>query len=558
MTDTPQVLADALLTAARKAGADAAESILVQGTSLSIDVRNGALEMAERSEATDLGLRVFIGKRSAITSASDSSAATIEAMAERARDLEAKLSDALHHALKQRFVDRRSSFLFRNMGTSARAPKVSLDAEGMVLVDDEVIGSMSGFRFDDSPAARGAERRMLLAAAEKYLGGIMGDKAKAVAEAADDAFTVERDDAGAPVLSCAGTRIGRLVRGNGLLSPRLEFDVATSDLAAADRDAMRARAEAWIAGEIEKSLGGLVAMEKEANLAETPGELRALAVQLIDAAGAQRRKALGDVLRGFSRELRAAGRRLGLVFGAPDIYHFQAFKPRACWWRDLLHALWHSHDMQDMPPDSAVHLADWNFRDDDAARLAGYTRAGSEWLRIDLAERLIRQAHEARGEKQQFEMGLDYPTSLGLSEASFAALLGRAGFQRIEPPMVIEEAAPAEAEAPPPADTASETLEATADESATAASEESPAAEPDATPTQPALGSIWLEWGTRAQRPRRASAPKRGKPKKGQKTDRAQKAKGDRPNVRPPAPPSARSALAEALGEQLAALKDKN
>lgn len=84
MTDTPQVLADALLTAARKAGADAAESILVQGTSLSIDVRNGALEMAERSEATDLGLRVFIGKRSAITSASDSSAATIEAMAERA------------------------------------------------------------------------------------------------------------------------------------------------------------------------------------------------------------------------------------------------------------------------------------------------------------------------------------------------------------------------------------------------------------------------------------------------------------------------------------------
>ncbi|MEP3332008.1 TldD/PmbA family protein [Sedimentitalea sp.] len=84
MSDSLQELADALLRAASDAGADAAEALTVQGTSLSIDVRNGTLEMAERSEATDLGLRVFIGQRSAITSASDSSATTIAAMAERA------------------------------------------------------------------------------------------------------------------------------------------------------------------------------------------------------------------------------------------------------------------------------------------------------------------------------------------------------------------------------------------------------------------------------------------------------------------------------------------
>lgn len=84
MPDSLQDLADALLRAARDAGADAAEALMVQGTSLSIDVRNGTLEMAERSEATDLGLRVFIGQRSAITSASDSSTSTIAAMAGRA------------------------------------------------------------------------------------------------------------------------------------------------------------------------------------------------------------------------------------------------------------------------------------------------------------------------------------------------------------------------------------------------------------------------------------------------------------------------------------------
>jgi PmbA protein len=84
MTDTLQELADTLLRTATSAGAEAAETIAINGTSLSIDVRNGTLEMAERSEATDLGLRVFIGKRSAIVSASDGSTATMSAMSERA------------------------------------------------------------------------------------------------------------------------------------------------------------------------------------------------------------------------------------------------------------------------------------------------------------------------------------------------------------------------------------------------------------------------------------------------------------------------------------------
>lgn len=84
MSETLESLGDALLTAARKAGADAADAMVLQGTSVSIDVRSGALEQAERAEGTDIGLRVFIGRKQAIVSASDTSAATIAAMAERA------------------------------------------------------------------------------------------------------------------------------------------------------------------------------------------------------------------------------------------------------------------------------------------------------------------------------------------------------------------------------------------------------------------------------------------------------------------------------------------
>jgi len=83
-TQDPAALAHALLDAARRAGADGADAMVIQGTSLSIDVRGGKLEHAERSEGLDLGLRVLVGQRQALVSSSDPSMATLAAMAERA------------------------------------------------------------------------------------------------------------------------------------------------------------------------------------------------------------------------------------------------------------------------------------------------------------------------------------------------------------------------------------------------------------------------------------------------------------------------------------------
>lgn len=84
MTQSPETLAHALLDAARKAGADAADAIAVQGTSLSIDVLNGTLEHAERSDGVEIGLRVLMGQRQACVSASDIRPETMRDMAERA------------------------------------------------------------------------------------------------------------------------------------------------------------------------------------------------------------------------------------------------------------------------------------------------------------------------------------------------------------------------------------------------------------------------------------------------------------------------------------------
>ncbi|MGE0224914.1 MAG: TldD/PmbA family protein [Acetobacteraceae bacterium] len=83
MTDRPSLLAD-LIAAARKAGADAADAVLVAGSSLSVQRRLGETEHVERSEGQDLGLRVFLGKRSAIVSATSLDPSGFPKLAERA------------------------------------------------------------------------------------------------------------------------------------------------------------------------------------------------------------------------------------------------------------------------------------------------------------------------------------------------------------------------------------------------------------------------------------------------------------------------------------------
>jgi PmbA protein len=73
-----------LIARARRAGADAADAVLAEGTSITHARRLGKLEKLERAEGQDLGLRVFVGQRQAIVSSSDRSTRAIEELVERA------------------------------------------------------------------------------------------------------------------------------------------------------------------------------------------------------------------------------------------------------------------------------------------------------------------------------------------------------------------------------------------------------------------------------------------------------------------------------------------
>ena len=77
-------LAQRLVEAARRAGADAADAVAVRGISQGVEVRDGRVEESERSEGDDVGLRVLVGKRQAVVSTNDVGGDGVARLAERA------------------------------------------------------------------------------------------------------------------------------------------------------------------------------------------------------------------------------------------------------------------------------------------------------------------------------------------------------------------------------------------------------------------------------------------------------------------------------------------
>src|SRR6201987_4686523 len=77
-------LAERLVEAAKRAGADAADAVAGRGSSQGVEVRDGRVEESERSEGDDVGLRVLVGQRQAVVSTNDVSGDGVAKLAERA------------------------------------------------------------------------------------------------------------------------------------------------------------------------------------------------------------------------------------------------------------------------------------------------------------------------------------------------------------------------------------------------------------------------------------------------------------------------------------------
>jgi ATP-dependent RNA helicase SUPV3L1/SUV3 len=348
--------------------------------------------------------------------------------AERTRSVEARLSDALHERLTQRFVDRRTAVLVRDIGArGADALPVTVAADGEVSVGPEPIGHLAGFDFRVDPSARLADKRLLLAAAERRLGDELDRRAKALVEAPDHDFRLIVEDNGALAVGWEGHVLARLAPGRSLLEPALRTARALDRLSAQSRAALRSRLERWVDGQIDRDLRALKALAAAATDAGSSPGVRALAAMLADAGGALPRKSVISAISHLEQADRQALHRLRVRLGPLDVYLAPLLKPAAQSWRAALIAVRSGAPMPAMPPPGAATLGPQ--ADARGAALA-YRRLGRDWIRIDLADRLASHAHKVRSAGGDDPVDSSLATSVGLDEDAIGRLMAEVGFTK--------------------------------------------------------------------------------------------------------------------------------
>ncbi len=194
MADRLETLTQALLAAARKAGATAADAMAVDGTAISVDVRQGRLEQAERSEGIEIGLRVLIGQRQACVSASDVSDRTIAEMAERAAAMarEAPEDDSIGLADPDQLARNRNADALE-LSDPAGDPAAA-DLESDARRAEAAALAFKGISQVDSASASYARRRIHIAASNGFTGGY-GRTSRSVSAVAitGEGLNMERD-----------------------------------------------------------------------------------------------------------------------------------------------------------------------------------------------------------------------------------------------------------------------------------------------------------------------------------------------------------------------------
>lgn len=352
-------------------------------------------------------------------------------MAARARALEERLSDALHGALRQRFVDRRTSALLRRGGDATALLAVDVDGAGTVTVDGHKLGTMRGFRFIVDPMARANEKRLLLAAAERRLGAHLNEMAQALLAVDDKAFTLASPSGGEAQIIWNGHPVATLKAGQRLLAPEMSLDAGLSNLAPEIQQGVRDRLSLWLKNQFDRHIPALLKMEAGSTDPELPPTVRAVLAQLSDAGGIMPRNDLDEALAQVAKEDRTHLRKAGVVIGVMDLYHPGLMKPAAAQWRMTLLALKAGRPLVELPAAGAVLIPASDELDELGASIAGFRKIGEVWLRIDMSERLARGAHEAIAAGKAY--GADDPTivSIGLDEPSFLELMRQAGFRPV-------------------------------------------------------------------------------------------------------------------------------
>jgi ATP-dependent RNA helicase SUPV3L1/SUV3 len=409
---------------------------------------------------------------------------------EKTRDIEDRLSDALHDRLTQRFVDRRTSVLIRHLRDRVMAlPEIN--DRGEVSLEGHLIGSLEGFRFTLARSEEG-DAKGLRAAANEVVAPEIRNRADRLSGAPNEEFILSTDG----FVRWKGEIVANLTQGDTLYAPRLII-LADESLTGVELERVTDRLNLWLRHHINTLLEPVLALAEPADL---EGAARGLAFRLYENLGILPRQAVADEVKALDQEVRGKLRKHGVKFGAYHIYLPLSLKPAPRELAIILYALQHGGVRQpgvsELP--HIVLSGRTSFLIDPEVshglyEVAGFKVAGKRAVRVDILERLadiIRPliAFDPRtatnpppagaAEGNGFRVTVEMTSLLGCSGEDFASILSSLGYRvrrTPKPPAPAAEAAlpadaaPSPAPAPSPSRPASDIVSAPEDISELAA-----------------------------------------------------------------------------------------
>ncbi|HEY0184772.1 MAG TPA: helicase-related protein [Rhodopila sp.] len=296
----------------------------------------------------------------------------------RAREVEDKLSDALHESLTSRFVDRRSAHLMRRLDAAADGQDLlsAVTARGEVVVEGHPVGNIEGFGFVPDPLAVGDEKKLVLRAARRALRAEMPRRVGVLEAAGDGAFALTADH----LVTWNGASVARLMRGVAPLRPRVQV-LDSEFLDGAARERVRIRLQTWLEGQVRTDLAPLFIAEVRTR---DDASLRGTLHRLTEALGLIP-DADPEIL---SPELRPRLRALGVRSGRFALFMPALMKSRPATMRVQLWSLYNGVPTPSLPAPALVslpaHQPGWP---PGFAVMAGWVEAGPILLRLDIAEK---------------------------------------------------------------------------------------------------------------------------------------------------------------------------
>ena len=336
------------------------------------------------------------------------------------RAVEDRLSDALHGALTQRFVDRRTSVLLRRL-KQKETLVAEVNDKGEVMVEGEFAGRLEGFRFRQDDTSSPDEAKMLARAAYEALRPEFHLRADRFYNAPD----TEMDFTEQGGLMWGETAVGKLVKGADALRPSVEAFVdeeAGADVA----EKVKRRLQHFIDRKVATLFEPLLAMSRDETLT---GLARGFAFRLVEALGVLPREGVAAEVKELDQDARGTLRKHGVRFGQYTIFQQALLKPAPTRLRLVLASLWDGLDeFPESPPPGLVTIPNVTDVPMSAYTLSGYRPAGSRAIRIDMLERLadLLRTQDTRG---GFEATPDMLSITGMTLEQFADLMGGLGYK---------------------------------------------------------------------------------------------------------------------------------